>query len=142
MAAEPVWGSHGALNAHSDAPALAKVNRLLSLIADPSGMLWQLPVLSGRWKPWHPKIEFAKATCAVPYVNPVSAPGAMPENVKRAALYRRTIAFSNALQGNGQFLGRHDIEVHDDGSITFSLEPTDDGVKTLADDIMQRLQDS
>lgn len=43
-------------------------------------------------------------------------------------------------KGDGQFLGRGDVVVGEDGSITFSLDPADDSVQQLAQDILQRLQ--
>jgi hypothetical protein len=43
-------------------------------------------------------------------------------------------------QGDGSFLGRHDVQVQADGSITFSLDPADQGVQQMAADILGRLQ--
>jgi hypothetical protein len=57
------------------------------------------------------------------------------EEVNHAAGAAKAIA-----HGDGRFMGRHDVEVKDDGSITFSLDPTDQGVQQLAADILGRLQ--
>lgn len=50
------------------------------------------------------------------------------------------VAAKAIAQGDGSFLGRHDVQVQADGSITFSLDPADQGVQQLAADILGRLQ--
>lgn len=50
------------------------------------------------------------------------------------------VAAKAVARGDGQFLGRSDVEVKEDGSITFSLNPEDDSVQQLAADILGRLQ--
>ncbi len=48
-------------------------------------------------------------------------------------------ASAAAARGDGKFLGRHDVAVAEDGSITFSLDPEDEGVQQLAKEILERL---
>jgi len=48
-------------------------------------------------------------------------------------------ALAAAARGDGKFLGRHDVAVAEDGSITFSLDPEDEGVQQLAKEILERL---
>lgn len=47
---------------------------------------------------------------------------------------------SYTAQGNGEFLGRADICVAADGTITFSMDPNDESVQQLATDILDRLE--
>jgi hypothetical protein len=48
-------------------------------------------------------------------------------------------ASAAAARGDGQFLGRSDVAVAEDGSITFSLNPEDEDVQQLAEEILGRL---
>lgn len=47
---------------------------------------------------------------------------------------------SYSARGNDEFLGRTDISVAADGTITFSMDPNDESVQQLASDILKRLQ--
>lgn len=48
-------------------------------------------------------------------------------------------ALAAAARRDGKLLGRHDVAVAEDGSITFSLDPEDEGVQQLAKEILERL---
>lgn len=66
--------------------------------------------------------------------------GQPPEGDADGSRSRGSAAAAAAAQGNGEFLGRRDVEVGDDGSITFSLSPGDASVGQLASDILGRLR--